>query len=161
MLASAPAKRARSSVLLHTAPLLRSVYFDNESLELYHGRLDKRPGAIALRIRCANAHILGEHAGISLKRRGVQPPGATPCHRCVSAAPMVLKRILLTWHACLGSAAAGMDLATPSCASSSARRTASRGRVGGPCYCGCKEACRSMVARDWQAPLELPNPVRF
>lgn len=27
------------------------MYFDNESLELYHGRLDKKPGAIAMRIR--------------------------------------------------------------------------------------------------------------
>lgn len=28
-----------------------SVYLDNDSLELYHGRLDKTPGAIALRMR--------------------------------------------------------------------------------------------------------------
>jgi SPX domain protein involved in polyphosphate accumulation len=28
-----------------------SVYLDNDSLELYHGRLDKTPGAIALRLR--------------------------------------------------------------------------------------------------------------
>ncbi len=34
------------------AQLVNSVYFDNSSLELYHGRLDKRPGAIALRMRC-------------------------------------------------------------------------------------------------------------
>lgn len=34
------------------AQLVNSVYFDNDSLELYHGRLDKKPGAIALRIRC-------------------------------------------------------------------------------------------------------------
>lgn len=33
------------------AQLINSVYFDNESLELYHGRLDKRPGAIAFRVR--------------------------------------------------------------------------------------------------------------
>jgi len=33
------------------APLINSVYFDNDSLELYHGRLDKKPNAIALRIR--------------------------------------------------------------------------------------------------------------
>ena len=26
-------------------------YLDNSSMELYHGRLDKRPGAIAVRIR--------------------------------------------------------------------------------------------------------------
>lgn len=37
------------------AQLVNSVYFDNDSLELYHGRLDKKPGAIALRIRCARA----------------------------------------------------------------------------------------------------------
>lgn len=33
------------------AQLINSVYFDNESLELYHGRLDKKPGALALRVR--------------------------------------------------------------------------------------------------------------
>ena len=33
------------------AQLVNSVYFDNDILELYHGRLDKKPGAIALRIR--------------------------------------------------------------------------------------------------------------
>lgn len=33
------------------AQLVNSVYFDNESLELYHGRLDKKPGALALRVR--------------------------------------------------------------------------------------------------------------
>ena len=33
------------------AQLINSVYFDNESLELYHGRLDKKPGAIAFRVR--------------------------------------------------------------------------------------------------------------
>lgn len=32
--------------------LINSVYLDNSSMELYHGRLDKRPNAIALRIRC-------------------------------------------------------------------------------------------------------------
>jgi len=31
--------------------LTNSVYFDNDQLELYHGRLDKTPGAIALRLR--------------------------------------------------------------------------------------------------------------
>lgn len=34
------------------AQLINSVYFDNENLELYHGRLDKKPNAIAVRIRC-------------------------------------------------------------------------------------------------------------
>ncbi|GIL87349.1 hypothetical protein Vretifemale_15424 [Volvox reticuliferus] len=33
------------------AQLINSVYLDNSNLELYHGRLDKKPGAIALRIR--------------------------------------------------------------------------------------------------------------
>lgn len=33
------------------AQLINSAYFDNSSMELYHGRLDKRPGAIAVRIR--------------------------------------------------------------------------------------------------------------
>jgi SPX domain protein involved in polyphosphate accumulation len=31
--------------------LVNSVYLDNSQLELYHGRLDKTPGAIALRLR--------------------------------------------------------------------------------------------------------------
>lgn len=31
--------------------LTNSVYYDNDQLELYHGRLDKTPGAIALRLR--------------------------------------------------------------------------------------------------------------
>jgi SPX domain protein involved in polyphosphate accumulation len=35
--------------------LINSVYLDNSSMELYHGRLDKRPNAIAIRIRCAAA----------------------------------------------------------------------------------------------------------
>lgn len=33
------------------AQLVNSAYLDNSSMELYHGRLDKRPGAIAVRIR--------------------------------------------------------------------------------------------------------------
>ena len=33
------------------AQLINSVYLDNDSLELYHGRLDKKPGALALRLR--------------------------------------------------------------------------------------------------------------
>jgi len=33
------------------AQLVNSVYLDNASAELYHGRLDKKPGALALRIR--------------------------------------------------------------------------------------------------------------
>ena len=33
------------------AQLVNSVYLDNSALELYHGRLDKTPGAIALRLR--------------------------------------------------------------------------------------------------------------
>lgn len=33
------------------AQLINSVYMDNSSCELYHGRLDKKPGAIALRLR--------------------------------------------------------------------------------------------------------------
>lgn len=31
--------------------LINSVYLDNSSCELYHGRLDKKPGALALRVR--------------------------------------------------------------------------------------------------------------
>eukprot|EP00614_Pseudopedinella_elastica_P010020 CAMPEP_0172590006 /NCGR_PEP_ID=MMETSP1068-20121228/8496_1 /TAXON_ID=35684 /ORGANISM="Pseudopedinella elastica, Strain CCMP716" /LENGTH=804 /DNA_ID=CAMNT_0013385687 /DNA_START=190 /DNA_END=2604 /DNA_ORIENTATION=- len=36
---------------LSDAQLVNSVYLDNSALELYHGRLDKTPGAIALRLR--------------------------------------------------------------------------------------------------------------
>lgn len=39
------------------AQLINSVYFDNENLELYHGRLDKKPNAIALRIRYAPCDV--------------------------------------------------------------------------------------------------------
>ncbi len=36
------------------AQLVNSAYLDNDSMELYHGRLDKKPNAIALRLRwCA------------------------------------------------------------------------------------------------------------
>lgn len=31
--------------------LINSVYLDNSSMELYHGRLDKKPNALAIRIR--------------------------------------------------------------------------------------------------------------
>ena len=41
------------------AQLVNSVYFDNDSLELYHGRLDKKPGAIALRIRWVHVPAVG------------------------------------------------------------------------------------------------------
>ena len=33
------------------AQLINSVYLDNSSMELYHGRLDKKPNALAIRIR--------------------------------------------------------------------------------------------------------------
>jgi len=35
------------------ACFVNSVYLDNSSLELYHGLLDKKPGATTMRIRCA------------------------------------------------------------------------------------------------------------
>lgn len=34
------------------ACFVNSVYLDNSSLELYHGLLDKKPGATTMRIRC-------------------------------------------------------------------------------------------------------------
>jgi SPX domain protein involved in polyphosphate accumulation len=58
---------------LHHAPpgsdaqLINSVYFDNENLELYHGRLDKKPGAIAVRIRCALSRAQAAAAGVSMQ----------------------------------------------------------------------------------------------
>ena len=33
------------------AQLVNSVYFDNQQMELYHGRIEKSPGAIAIRVR--------------------------------------------------------------------------------------------------------------
>jgi SPX domain protein involved in polyphosphate accumulation len=40
------------------AQLVNSVYLDNSLLELYRGRIDKRPGAIAMRIRwCARVIV--------------------------------------------------------------------------------------------------------
>ena len=43
--------------------LINSVYLDNSSMELYHGRLDKRPNAIALRIRSATAGLVAAMLG--------------------------------------------------------------------------------------------------
>lgn len=37
--------------------LINSVYLDNSSMELYHGRLDKKPNALAIRIRCRSPHL--------------------------------------------------------------------------------------------------------
>lgn len=34
--------------------LINSVYLDNSSMELYHGRLDKKPSALAIRIRSSS-----------------------------------------------------------------------------------------------------------
>ncbi|GAB4819711.1 hypothetical protein N2152v2_006757 [Parachlorella kessleri] len=48
------------------AKLVNSVYFDNSSLELYHGRLDKRPGSIALRMRWYGT---GEPQAVQLERK--------------------------------------------------------------------------------------------
>ena len=60
-----------SSTTTNTTPgsdaqLINSVYFDNESLELYHGRLDKKPGAIAVRIRWYGA---GEPRKVFVERK--------------------------------------------------------------------------------------------
>ena len=41
------------------AQLVNSAYLDNDSAELYHGRLDKKPNALALRLRwCALLPLL-------------------------------------------------------------------------------------------------------
>ena len=37
--------------------LINSVYLDNSSMELYHGRLDKKPNALAIRIRFASDRL--------------------------------------------------------------------------------------------------------
>ena len=52
---AAPAGASGSEVVEAPEPgdaqLINSTYLDNSSMELYHGRLDKRPGAIAVRVR--------------------------------------------------------------------------------------------------------------
>ena len=46
--------------------LVNSVYFDNRQMQLYHGRMDKNPGAIALRLRW---YISLRHAGYASSLR--------------------------------------------------------------------------------------------
>lgn len=36
---------------------VNAVYLDNTSLELYHGLLDKRPGATTMRIKCVAVEL--------------------------------------------------------------------------------------------------------
>ena len=48
------------------AQLTNSVYLDNDQLELYHGRLDKQQGAIALRLRW---YATGEPTGLVFVER--------------------------------------------------------------------------------------------
>lgn len=43
------------------ACFVNSVYLDNSSLELYHGLLDKKPGATTMRIRCAGKRHYVSH----------------------------------------------------------------------------------------------------
>ena len=46
-----PVFQVRQDLLSGDSQMTNSAYFDNSQLELYHGRLEKRPLAIALRIR--------------------------------------------------------------------------------------------------------------
>ena len=46
-----PVFQVRQDLLSGDSQMTNSAYFDNSQLELYHGRLEKRPQAIALRIR--------------------------------------------------------------------------------------------------------------
>jgi len=48
------------------AQLISSVYLDNDLLELYHGRLDKKPGAIAIRVRWYGSNQLD---GVFVERK--------------------------------------------------------------------------------------------
>ena len=63
---------AITTYLLHAstgesdAQLTNSVYLDNDQLELYHGRLDKKQGAIALRLRW---YATGEPNGLVFVER--------------------------------------------------------------------------------------------
>uniref|UniRef100_A0A7S0WG32 SPX domain-containing protein n=1 Tax=Pyramimonas obovata TaxID=1411642 RepID=A0A7S0WG32_9CHLO len=51
ILQNLPVFQVRQDLLPGDSQLTNSTYFDNSSLELYHGRLDKRPNAIAIRFR--------------------------------------------------------------------------------------------------------------
>ena len=53
--------QVRQDLLPGDSQLTNSTYFDNSSLELYHGRLDKRPNAIAVRFRWSVVFSLYEH----------------------------------------------------------------------------------------------------
>lgn len=47
--------------------LINSVYLDNSSMELYHGRLDKKPSALAIRIRWYGSPEPGESVFVERK----------------------------------------------------------------------------------------------
>jgi hypothetical protein len=88
------------------AQLINSVYFDNENLELYHGRLDKKPGAIALRIRWCGSPSCGCNARCpsAERRHGVQANGGAHAGSAVPA------KLL---HAACGCALGSACLGTP------------------------------------------------
>ena len=84
------------------AQLVNSVYLDNSSLELYHARLDKRPGALAIRVRWngpgdpnkvgAGVGVGWGTAGVALSCMLLAPPGSNgtmlvllPCWLCLFA----------------------------------------------------------------------------
>jgi SPX domain protein involved in polyphosphate accumulation len=48
---AAPFSNTQTRHVFSDSQFTNSVYLDNDQLELYHGRLDKTPGAIALRLR--------------------------------------------------------------------------------------------------------------
>jgi hypothetical protein len=60
--------------------LTNSVYLDNTSLELYHGRLDKTPGAIAARLRWyVRERSEGEGGALLRRKRALFCGGSRRC----------------------------------------------------------------------------------
>ena len=98
------------------AQLINSVYFDNSSMELYHGRLDKRPNAIALRIRYFSG--VATHSFVGVVGPALQSPA------CYLAGGMeMVSRRRASWSARL-TARAGRAR-SPSRSASCSRRTRS------------------------------------
>lgn len=58
--------------------LINSVYLDNDSMELYHGRLDKKPEAIALRLRWYGPVPKVVFVERKTHREGTSPPPPHP-----------------------------------------------------------------------------------
>ena len=70
------------------AQLVNSAYLDNDSAELYHGRLDKKPNALALRLRwCALLPLIGLEAERPRPAPALVRPPATDWTRSRTPSP--------------------------------------------------------------------------